>query len=283
MTGVLIRLRSLRASLPEAEKAVANYVLGNSKKVPFQSVSELAEAGRVSIASVSRLSKRLGFAGFNNFKIAVAKESVENGIAAIYQAITPGDRPGNIIEKVFHGNIKSLEDTLKVISKRALSRAARCICKSPRTVFFGIGSSDNIAADAALRFALLDIQSESYSDPHEILVHALRMKKTEVAVGISHSGRSEITCQALECAKSGGAATVGISNYPNSPLHKLSDVFLCTAFSESKVKVAALSSRIAQMCVIDALYLLTAYFKRTFRNAARINDYVERYIRLQTK
>jgi len=280
MTGVLIALKSIHDSLPEAEKAVADYVLGNSNRVPFQSVSELAEASRVSVASVSRLSKKLGFASFKNFKIAVAQDSTENNIGTIYQKITANDREEEIIEKVFRGNIKSLEDTLKVINKNALNKAARYICKSPRTVFYGIGSSANIAADAALRFALLDIPSESYSDPHEILVHALRTKKTEVAVGISHSGRSEITCRALECAKSGGAVSIGISNYLNCALHELSDIFLCTAFSESKVKVAALSSRIAQMCVIDTLYLLVAYLKKTFRSTERINDYVERYIRV---
>jgi len=270
-------------SLPAAEKAVADYIRGNLDKVPFQSVSELAEASRVSVASVSRLSKKLGFSGFKDFKIAVAQESTLTNIGTIYQKITRNDREEQIVEKVFHANIRSLEDTLKIISKSGLVKAARYICKSPRIVFYGIGSSANIAADAALRFALLDIQSESYSDPHEILVHALRMKKTEVAVGISHSGRSQITCQALQCAKSGSAVTVGISNYLNSPVHELSDVFLCTAFAENRVKVAALSSRIAQMCIIDALYLLAAYFKKTFPKAEHINDYVERYIRSPVK
>jgi DNA-binding MurR/RpiR family transcriptional regulator len=151
-------------------------------------------------------------------------------------------------------------------------------------VFLGIGSSGHLAHDAALRFAQLNLRAEAYADSYQILNQALHLKKSDVAFGISHSGRSAITVQALEVARQNGALTIGIANYLRSPLHKASDLFLCTAFPESRVKVVALSSRIAQMCLIDALYLLVA--RRTEisqENTERLNTYIEKVLRLPAR
>ena len=125
----------------------------------------------------------------------------------------------------------------------------------------------------------MDIQAESYSDPQEIIIQALRLDKSDIAVGISHSGRSQITVEALKIAKAGGSTTVGISNYLKSPLDKYSDIFLCTSFEEHRVKVAALTSRIAQICLLDALYLLTARCKKIFKKAELMNRYAEELLR----
>ncbi|MFH1616408.1 MAG: MurR/RpiR family transcriptional regulator [Planctomycetota bacterium] len=283
MAGVLIKVKSLYKNLPKAEKYIADYILRHPEKVPFLSVSELAEATNVSVASVSRLSKKLGCENFRDFKIELAQVTSESNIGAIYQAITPDDGDKEIIEKVFLGNIKSLQDTLKIIDRRELLQAARAISKCSKVVFFGIGSSGHIAMDAALRFTLLDIQADAYNDPQQMLIQALRMKKSEVAVGFSHSGRSKITIEAIKCAGENGSTTIGVSNYLESPLHAVSNVFICTSFSESRVKVAALSSRIAQMCILDAMYLLVAHYKKTFNKAELFNGYAEKFLRVPEK
>ena len=88
------------------------------------------------------------------------------------------------------------------------------------------------------------------------------MKKDEVAVGISTSGHSAITVKALELAGQHGATAIGISNCLKSPLHRASNIFFCTSFPESRVTVAALSPLVAQICLIDAIYLLVARQKK---------------------
>jgi RpiR family carbohydrate utilization transcriptional regulator len=285
MTDLAIKINLVQGHLPEAERRVANYVMGQPQTASLQSISELARAARVSIASVSRLAKTLGYGSFKAFKSDVLQGVMarSNTIAAIYQAITDKDSDTEIVDKVFRGNIKSLEDTLKMLSAAELVKAARWLAQSGRVVLYGIGSSGHIARDAALRLGLLDIQAEAYSEPHQMVIQSLRMRKGEVAVGISHSGRSEMTVRALQVAAGNGARTVGISNYPRSPLQKASQLFLCTAFAESRVKVAALSSRIAQMCLVDALYLLTARYCKSVKKAELFNDYVEEMLRLPSK
>jgi RpiR family carbohydrate utilization transcriptional regulator len=99
-------------------------------------------------------------------------------------------------------------------------------------------------------------------------------------VGISHSGRTKVTCEAMQLAADRGACTAGISNYMKSTLSKSVQYLLCTSFPEEKVKSAALSSRIAQLCIIDAIYLLTAKQKENVWDTEGLNKLIEKLLRI---
>jgi RpiR family carbohydrate utilization transcriptional regulator len=159
--------------------------------------------------------------------------------------------------------------------------AARAIASGRRLIFFGIGGSGYVARDEALRFSYLDVQAEGYADASQILLQAMRVRPADVVIGISHSGRSSITVEGLKIARDRGGVTVGISNYLRSPLGDASRHFFCTSFPETKVKVAALSSRAAQLCVLDALYLLTARHIRSLWDVEKVNALTERMLRLK--
>ena len=104
-----------------------------------------------------------------------------------------------------------------------------------------------------------------------MLIQAERLGKADIAIGISHSGTTISTVEAIKLAKKNEATTVGISNYNKSPLEENSTFLLCTSFPENGVKSAALSSRIAQLCIIDALYLLVANQKDDLSKVERFN------------
>jgi len=280
MSGVKVKIKSIYQNLSEAEKKVADYIFENAEAVPFQTIYEVAGRVKVSVASVSRFTRMLGYARFNDFKIEIAKDS-SSSVRDIFKAITPDDSDEEIVRKVFRSNIQSIEDTLKILEFSDLVEVAKIIIKTRRLVFFGIGGSGNVAQDAALRFSHLDIQAEAYIDPLYIIIQAERLKKGEVAFGISHSGRTEITCEALQLAGERGAVTCGISNYLKSPLSNYVRYLFCTSFPEDQVKVAALSSRIAQLCVIDALYLLAARNMKIIWDTEGLNRLTEKLLRIK--
>ena len=87
----------------------------------------------------------------------------------------------------------------------------------------------------------------------------------------------------VELAREKGAFTVGISNYPRSPLREASEIFFCTSFPENRVKVAAISSKVAQMCILDALYLLVARHAEGLWDVERINSLTEKMIRMKSR
>lgn len=282
MPGVLVKIRSLYPSLPAAERRVADFIEQNPERAPHRSVHEFARSGSVSVASVSRFVRKLGFEDFKEFKLELARET-SGAVQSLFEAVTPKDTDAEIARKVFLGDIKSLEDTLKMLSFADLSSAAKAICGCRRLVLFGIGGSGYVAHDAALRFSYLDLQAEAYVDASQIILQALRLGTSDVALGISHSGRSAITVEGTRLAREKGARAIGISNYLRSPLRDACEIFFCTSFPENRVKVAAISSRVAQLCILDALYLLVARHKEGLWDVERANALTERMLRLKTR
>ena len=277
MANVLVKLQSVYSSLPDAERRVADYVFKHVDAVPFLTVNELSDVAGVSIASTSRLSRKVGCATFRDFKVELAQEtSAAASVSAIYESITPDDGDTEITKKVFLGNIRSLEDTLKLVDSDELSKAAQAIAAANRVVLFGIGSSANVASEAALRFSLLDIEVQAYNDAYRVVIETLRLKKNDVVIGISHSGKSRITVDAIRNAEANKAVTIGISNNPKCPLMKFSKFFFCTSFPEGSVKVASLSSLLAQLCLIDALYLLVAKYRKVKWDVQKLDALTEK-------
>ncbi len=278
MPEALQKIRSLAKDLPAAEKSIAEIILADPERAARSSVREVARSGGVSIGSVSRFVRTLGFADYRSFRLEMARETA-HPTGSLFEAILPGDADDEIARKVFLGNIRSLEDTLKLVSTPDLAAAARAVGKARRLVFFGIGSSGNIARDAALLFSFLEFSSEAYADPYQIVLQATQARTGDVVFGVSHSGRSAITVEGLLQAGLKGAVTIGISNYPRSPLSRASRFFFCTSFPESRVNVAALTSRLAQLCVLDALYLLVARHRGRVRSIEEVNVLTERLLR----
>jgi len=280
--GVLVKIRSLYSSLPKAERAVADYILANAEAAPRRSVQQFARSGSVSVASVSRFVRKMGFVDFKDFKLELARETGVTG-KYLFEQITRRDTDAEVARKVFLGTILSIEDTLKIMPLEDLVAAARAICTCKRLVLFGIGGSGYMARDEAMRFSYLDFQAEGFVDASQILLQAMRVHAGDVVIGISHSGRSSITVEGLRISRDRGGVTIGVSNYPRSPLREVSRYFFCTSFPETRVNVAALSSRAAQLCVLDALYLLTARHARRIWDVDNVNALTERMLRIKPR
>ena len=277
-TGALKKIQVLMGSLSDSEKKLAEYLRLEREKIPFLSIYDVAKNAGVSTATVSRLVRKVGYKNFTELKIGIARDT-DDSLQEIFSAISPDDSDEKIIQKVFHGNIKSIEDTYGITNIENLIKFAKIIADSKRVLCIGIGGSGNVARDAALRLSHLNVQAEAYTDYYQILVQSLRTGKDTVVLGISHSGRSSITVEGLKLAKSKNAITGGISNYPDSPLSKVADFFFCTSFPETGVKVAALSSRIAQLCLIDAMYLLVAKCRKNLWDVRKLNNLTDKLLR----
>jgi DNA-binding MurR/RpiR family transcriptional regulator len=278
MSGILAKIKAGYNSFSASEKKVADYILKNPAKVPFQSVYEMADFIGVSVPTVTRMTKKIGYQNFKNFKLDLAVDTVSS-VADIYSEISILDSDEDLARKVFSSNIQALEDTLKIINFNDLSMTAKVISYAKRTIFFGVGGSGLVAMEAALRFSHLDLQAEAYCDPLQMLVQAKRLKENCIAIGISHSGRTKQTIQMLSIARENKAMTAGISNYIDTPLKEECKYYLCTSFAESRVKAASLSSRTAQLCLVDVLYLMVAKYRKKIWDLEDLNDLIEKKLR----
>lgn len=256
----LVMLDGIVGSLNPAERRVAEWLLANAHEVLRISITELAERSGVSETTVVRLSRKLGFRGFQELKIRIAQDLVSPG-HGIHEDVSPNDDASSICQKVFASSIAALQSTLSIVDPNAVERAARLLNESTEVVFFGVGGAACVAADAAQRFVKLGLVTQAISDSHAQAVKASLMRPGSVAVGISHSGSTRATVEALDLARRSGAATVCVTSFGRSPITRVSDVCLFTSAKETAFKTEAMSSRVAEMVLLDALFVAVALLR----------------------
>jgi RpiR family transcriptional regulator, carbohydrate utilization regulator len=248
------KIRSYYARLSEKEKKIANYILDNPDKIIHCTINEVAEDLNVADATVFRFCKRLGFKGYQAMKIALASEVV-TPMKHIHEEISDQDNEKAISEKIFKSNIRTLENTLQILDYNSLQKAVQLIQEADRVEFYGTGGSVVVAIDAFHKFIHSGVKAFAFPDSHFQLMSASQLTKNDVAVVISHTGTNNDTIKILNTAIESGAKTIGITSFPKSPISQNVDVALYTSSDETEYRSEALASRIAQLSLIDALYV----------------------------
>ena len=214
MPGVLVKIRSLYSSLPAAERSIADYVQQNPERAPHRSVHEFARASGVSVASVSRFVRKLGFDGLQGVQARAGAgderrgaEPLRGGHAGGYGR---GDRPqgvprrheeprGHAEDPLLRGPFRGGKGHLRVPPARAL-RHRRLGLRGPRR-----------------RAALLLPGHPGGSLRGRFPDHPPGAADRRARTWRSASptpGRSAITVEGTRLAREKGALAVGISELP---------------------------------------------------------------------
>lgn len=264
--GLLVRLRGLRPSLSPAEDRVAVCVLADARATAALTISELAVQASTSETTVLRFCKRLGLPGYPQLRLALAAESAQPRSRVVADTdIHEGDSIDDIIMKVAFVDASAVEETAAQLDRLALERAADAIAGASRVDIYGVGASATVGADAQQKLHRIGVVSFAWNDPHICLTSAALLRAGDVAIGISHSGTTRETVEAIAAAKSRGATTVALTNFPLSRLARDADIVLLTAAREMPMRSGATASRIAALTVIDCLYIAVAH-----RDLARV-------------
>ncbi len=250
--NVLSRIRIREASLGPSTRSIAAYVLAKPDEVVGMSVTELAEATGASDGSVINFCRQLGLSGFQQLKLSLAQEVVKP-VQFIHEDLQPTDDTATVCRKMFHAGIEALRDTLSVLDPGSIAAAVAIIKAASRIEIYGIGSSAPIAEDAQYRMLRIGLNAKVVVDSHIQAISASRTGPDVAVLTISHSGATHETLAATRLARAAGAKIIIVTNFANSPLQSLADVRLFTMSRETKFRTEAMTSRIAQLCVLDAL------------------------------
>lgn len=239
-------------SLHKVEKKIAGFILSQPENVIHMSVSEIAKTIGVASSSVIRFCQIIGFQGLKQLKINLARNLHHENLP-MEQAINADDSPYTITSKVFTSSIFALQDTLEILDKKSIDRAVATLVKAKKIEFYGIGSSAPIAMDAYYRFMRIGLPAYAATDPHIARISASKMNRKDVAIGISHTGRTCDTYQALKIAKKQNATTICITSFLDNPILDISDIKFVITSSETRLNKEAVSSRIAHIALLDSL------------------------------
>ncbi|EDL64376.1 MurR/RpiR family transcriptional regulator [Bacillus sp. SG-1] len=250
----LASIRSHYSQFSDTEKKIANYILNNPTDIIHSTINGLADELGVADSTVFRFCKRIGFKGYQSMKIALAAEIV-TPMRDIHENVDENDTPQTIASKVFRSNMKTIEDTLMVLKEKQFQETADAMLTADNIEFFGSGGSGIVAMDAYHKFIRTGLRVHASTDSHIQLMTASQMTKKDCAVLISHSGSTKDILQVMKVLKESGAKTIAITNFAKSPLSEKADISLYTVSEETDYRSEALSSRIAQLSIFDALYV----------------------------
>lgn len=274
---LLVRLRGLRPSLSPAEDRVAEQVLADARAAAALTISELAVAANTSETTVLRFCKRLGLPGYPQLRLALAEESAQPRVSAARTSdISSKDSIDDIIAKVSFADASAVEETAQQLDREALTQAAAAIAGAKRVDIYGIGASAIVGIDLQQKLHRIGAMAFAWNDPHIALTSATLLARKDVAIGISHSGTTKETIEALEAARNRGATTIAITNFPLSRLASIADLVLTTAARETSLRSGATASRIAALTVVDCLYIAVAqrHLKRARKAVEETRDAV---------
>jgi Transcriptional regulators len=251
--SIYVITRFLLPSLTKSERRAAEYLLANGPKVADMTLAEYAEMADSSQTSVLRFCSRLGVGGFSELREQLLM-SKDNGGSDMVSEVSAVDTMSEILEKVFSYHIQSLKDTLALVSEQ-YDLALQALAAAPTIHFFGLGDAVVPGQMASIKFRRVGVESSVLSDPDMQVITACHMKKGEVAVAVSHTGRTRPIIQAMRYAKEAGATTICVTAMEKSPLIKYCDIKLFTAAVDLSVGRDLVARRIAEQAILEALYL----------------------------
>lgn len=252
VNAVLSRIRELQADLPPKAGQIAARIIGQPESFIHMSITEVAEACGVSEGTIVSFCRRVGVRGFQELKILLARDLIEP-VQLIQENLHQGDDPATVTDHIFAAHAASLHETRRLLSMESLAQATSLLNEAQRIEIYGIGSSAPIAQDLSYRLLQLGLSASAVVDSHVQAVSAGMTGPTVATVTVSHSGSTVETVLATQLARQAGARTIGITRLGKSPLAAHCDVLLYTVANETRYRPEAMSSRVAQLAIIDTL------------------------------
>ena len=247
------KIRSMIPELSKSEALVAEYIADCPEEVINLSVSALADCCGVSEPTVVRACRNLGFSGYQALKIALI-QSISTAVSFAGEEVTAEDSMATAVQKVFGAASDAISLTKTSLDAATMEKAAEALLKAKRIFIFGVGGSAAVAADVQHKFLRLGMDAHALSDVNLQTITAAFAGEGDAVFAISHSGSSKVVVDNTRLAKSNGATVISLSSMGKSPLTELADISLYTAANETRYRIVAISSRIAELTIIDTLY-----------------------------
>lgn len=269
----VLRIRSLLPSLAPAEQRVAQRIVDDPERVAASSITQLAKDCDTSEATVIRFCRTIDFTGYRELRLTLATEAgqargARGGTREVTSDINPDDTLVTVVEKVAFTDARAVEETGTQLDVEELRTVIEAVSGARRIDIYGVGASAFVAADLQQKLHRIGLASFSWSDTHVMLTSAALLTSEDVAIAISHGGVTTDVVHALTQARQRQARTVAITNHPRSAIGTAADHVLTTAARETTFRSGATASRLAQLTVVDCLFVGVAQFRYSDSRAA---------------
>lgn len=247
----------------DTEKSIAHYFMKLDEGVINKTLSSLSEETGVSESTIFKFVKKLGYKGFQHFKLSIASNyrsyNEVSGSLNVFSDIAESDSLPDIAQKVIIPKIRLLEYLLKSMDYEKIESAVALINASNLIMFSGLGGSSIIAYDSFHKFLRTKIHCIYLSDLHLQLTYAKKMDSDGLAILFSHSGETKEIIELAKRLKKNDVKIISLVGNYGTELERLSDLSFVITSEESVLRSETLTSRVLYMTIIDYLYVIIMY------------------------
>lgn len=240
--------------LTPAQQRMAAFVLDNTFRAATMRIDEFADAVGVSLATVNRFARALGFDGYPQCRAAMVRgyEATLAPIESLRTSKAQASDSADVMAASLAQAIENLDWTRRALDAGTCERAIESILQAPRIYVLGLGASGYLAG-------LLHHGLDPYCENVQSVVGAggsthaarqlfkLREGDLVIALGFPRYVSDTVTlCRRL---RGRGVSVMVLTDSPTSPLAPLGDIVL---FVRSKPRLSS-NSEASVLAMIDAI------------------------------
>ena len=264
--GILEQLENPKFKATKSEKTLIEYVKSDLDNIIYKSISVIAKESGVGEATITRFTKKLGFNGFQDFKVTLAKEiSNKKNTSIINLHVHRDESVKETASKMLKSSINILDQTVNNIDLDLMCKCRDLIMNAKRLYFIGIGHSGIAATDINYKFMRIGFTTTPVTDSHIMLTMSSITNDDDVIVAISNSGTTKEVVKTVKQAKENGTKIISLTEDSDNPLRALADYALTYISAETIFETGSISSKIPQIFLLDLLY--TEVIKDMFSEA----------------
>ncbi|MDK4701657.1 MurR/RpiR family transcriptional regulator [Rhizobium sp. CNPSo 4062] len=269
--SILRKISAQLETMAPADRQIGQFIIDNPDQMLRLSSAALAvETGR-SQSSVVKFSQKLGYAGYQELKLAVSEAKAQEWQAPagmIHGTIEVGDGYLTILQKLLGSKMQAMQQTISVNNEADIEKALEALHDARRIHLAGVGASSLVARDFSYKLMKLGRNVLHDSDSHVQMANASTLGPDDLLFALSYSGASIETLRIAELASQRQATVIAVTGLQDNPLARVADICLHTVGDEDRVRSSAITARDAQLMLTDLLFILLV------QRQPDANDYV---------
>ncbi|WP_084077990.1 MurR/RpiR family transcriptional regulator [Demequina sp. NBRC 110057] len=244
-----VRIAALAPALQPSERRVAEAIAADVGAAVDMTAQQLAESVGVGRASVVRTAQTLGYEGYPQLRVAMARERAFGGAP-----VADAEGAMGIVRASMERFGRALPHVAAAMTEEHLEPFLAALDTAPRVLVAANGLSAPLGYDLSLRLSSIGRPTEYVPDTLGQRILAAQMEAPSVLLTVSGSGANRATLDVVDAALDAGATVLAITSFSRSALvERATTTLVVPPVSESFQDELLLTSRAALTLVVEAL------------------------------
>ncbi len=266
-------------SMTPLESEIASYILNNKDAITKLKIQELADILFISKSAIHRFVKKIGFNGFNDLKVSIAKENADllenNSYINVNYPFQAKDNPRQIAFKLLELYEKAIKDTFEYVDLDQIKAVSKLIDSADVIDVYTHAHNSNIAENFQDKMLTIGKSVNCPSSFYNQRLTVLASNQKHVAIILSYSGKATFILPIVKKLYEKGVKVIQIGKAGSNYYSQYVTYHLSISDSENnRDRMSQFSSHIAMQYIMDVLYGCI-YNEKRKKNTKYIYDSID--------